>query len=133
MKILYLIYSILLVILFLHLIKKPHILFKSYIWFGLTVILGLIFIFIQYREWSDISIAATSRSLMSRFYRLTGLHGSHVLVGLIWLLTIFFITRSGKARILRRHIFIISGIWYWHFVDLIWLFVYTFVYFWPTI
>jgi len=102
-------------------------------YFLLTIILGLIFVIIQYREWLHIRIAATSRSLISRFYRLTGLHGSHVLVGLIWLTTIFIITKFGKTRIVSRHIFIISGIWYWHFVDLIWLFVYTFVYFWPTI
>ena len=59
---------------------------------------------------------------------LTGFHGFHVIIGTIFIVVCFFrfINYHFKAD---HHIGLIAAIWYWHFVDVVWIFLYFFVYF----
>jgi cytochrome c oxidase subunit 3 len=67
----------------------------------------------------------------SIFYLLTGFHGFHVVVGTIFLIVCFI--RLLKNHFSRgHHIGLESSIWYWHFVDIVWLFLYIFVYWWGS-
>jgi cytochrome c oxidase subunit 3/cytochrome o ubiquinol oxidase subunit 3 len=63
----------------------------------------------------------------STFYALVGLHGTHVIVGLIFLLLVLFSTLFGfPIRTQLRRVVFLS--WYWHFVDAVWVVVFTVVY-----
>ena len=93
----------------------------------LTVALGLVFLLTQAREYSRIGFSPSDGAFGSVFYGLTGLHGAHVFVGLT-------ILTFATIRAFRGHFTAedhrgveISGI-YWHFVDVMWIVVYTTVY-----
>jgi len=92
-----------------------------------TFLLGLSFLFIQVNEYVHIGFAPSSSAQASIFYGLTGLHGAHVFIGLLLLLIV-------TVRIFRGHFspehhggIEVPGI-YWHFVDIMWVVVYTTVY-----
>jgi cytochrome c oxidase subunit III len=93
----------------------------------LTVALGLVFLLTQMREYSRIGFAPHDEAFGSVFYGLTGLHGAHVFVGLT-LLT-FATIRAFRGHFTpEAHWGVeIPGI-YWHFVDVMWIVVYTTVY-----
>ena len=93
----------------------------------LTLALGLVFLLTQAREYSRIGFSPSDGAFGSVFYGLTGLHGAHVFVGLT-------ILTFATIRAFRGHFTAedhrgveISGI-YWHFVDVMWIVVYTTVY-----
>ncbi|HEY7198211.1 MAG TPA: cytochrome c oxidase subunit 3 [Gaiellaceae bacterium] len=96
---------------------------------ALTFLLGLTFILIQAREYTRLGFAPSDLAFGSTFYGLTGLHGLHVFVGLNLLL--YALIRSirghyGPAP--HDHLGVeLPGI-YWHFVDVMWIVVYTTVY-----
>ena len=94
-----------------------------------TWLLGATFLFIQLNEYSHIGFSARDTSFGSIFYGLTGLHGAHVFVGLV-LLT-FANIRAFRGHFgpePKDHLGVeVPGI-YWHFVDVMWLIVYTTVY-----
>ena len=93
----------------------------------LTVALGLVFLLTQAREYSRIGFAPHDEAFGSVFYGLTGLHGAHVFVGLT-LLTFATIRAFRGHFTAEDHRGVeISGI-YWHFVDVMWIVVYTTVY-----
>lgn len=93
----------------------------------LTILLGFYFNFIQIFEYYNSFFCINDRIYGSIFYLSTGFHGIHVLIGTLILL-------SSLIRILNEHFSIIHhinfeiSIWYWHFVDVIWLFIYIFYY-----
>jgi cytochrome c oxidase subunit 3 len=97
----------------------------------LTVLLGFVFVFLQAREYheayTELGLQLGTGIYGSTFFMLTGFHGFHVTVGAIMLLVIWF-------RVLRGHFtpdrhFAFEGVaWYWHFVDVVWLGLYIFVY-----
>jgi cytochrome c oxidase subunit 3 len=93
----------------------------------LTLALGLVFLLTQAREYSRIGFAPHDEAFGSVFYGLTGLHGAHVFVGLT-LLT-FATIRAFRGHFTpEAHWGVeIPGI-YWHFVDVMWIVVYTTVY-----
>jgi len=93
------------------------------IFLGLTIVLGVFFTAIQYIEYISSAISFSDGIFGSLLYLLTGFHGSHVLVGNLFLIVCFF--RLRKFHFTKEHhIGFISAVYYWHFVDLIWLFVY---------
>nr|UFQ89247.1 cytochrome c oxidase subunit III [Caulobothrium sp. MZUSP 8009] len=102
-----------------------HLLFWRWSWvlLLLTSLLGLSFVFLQMYEMNEIFISIFDTSFHAASFCTVGLHFSHVLIGVVGLLTILVLTpiRSGLYRCTLVT-------WYWHFVDYIWLFVYTFVY-----
>ncbi len=97
----------------------------------LTVALGTIFLGFQSYEYmhaySELNLKLTSGIYGSLFYMLTGFHGFHVLIGTIMLSVVLF--RLIKGHFSAKHHFAFEGAaWYWHFVDVVWLFLYIVVY-----
>jgi cytochrome c oxidase subunit 3 len=93
----------------------------------LTFLLGLTFLLTQIREYSRVGFAPYTDSFGTIFYCLTGLHGAHVFVGLTLLLAATVRSYRGHYSAEAHHGVEIPGI-YWHFVDVMWIVVYTTVY-----
>jgi cytochrome c oxidase subunit III len=93
----------------------------------LTVCLGLVFLLTQVREYSRIGFAPHDNSFGTIFYGLTGLHGAHVFVGLCLLSMATIRAFRGHFSPDHHHGVEIPGI-YWHFVDVMWIVVYTTIY-----
>lgn len=110
--------------------KKGH---RQQIILGLilTIILGLIFESFQAHEYikayEELHLTLASGIYGTTFFTLTGLHAMHVSIGVI-MLTIILI-RCLKGHFLPEHHFAFEAVsWYWHFVDVVWLFLFVFVY-----
>ena len=97
--------------------------------FIVTISLGLLFIILQAIEYYEASYCIVDGIYGSVFYMLTGLHGSHVIIGIIFLIICFI--RLIRNHFLRNHYLgLVFAIWYWHFVDIIWIILFLTVYFW---
>ena len=96
---------------------------------GLTVLLGVIFTIIQGYEYHHAAFGFTDRVYASTFYMATGFHGFHVLVGTIFLFVCWIRTKKGHFTA-ERHFGFEAAAWYWHFVDVVWLFLFVAIYFW---
>lgn len=99
-------------------------------WLGLTFLLGAGFIGMELSEFGKLLAehAGPSRSAyLSAYFTLVGTHGLHVLCGLLWLVVMMQqVWRHGLDGIARRRLACLSL--FWHFLDLIWICVFTFVY-----
>ena len=93
----------------------------------LTFLMGLVFLLTQAREYSRVGFAPHDGAFGTIFYCLTGLHGAHVFVGLSILLFMTIRAFRGHFSAEHHHGVEIGGI-YWHFVDVMWIVVYTTVY-----
>ena len=93
----------------------------------ITLILGVVFLFIQISEYIRASFSISDGVYGSIFFLLTGFHGFHVFVGCCMLLAC--LTRARRFS-RRRHVGFECAAWYWHFVDVVWLFLFSFVYLW---
>ena len=93
----------------------------------LTLCLGFTFLFTQVIEYHRLGFATKDTSFASTFFGLTGLHGAHVFVGLMILLVMTVRAFRGHFSPEHHHGVEIGGI-YWHFVDVMWIVVYTTVY-----
>ena len=94
-----------------------------------TLILAVIFTLLQGFEYSNASFTMADGVFGSVFYASTGLHGLHVIVGTIFILISFFRLINYHFTI-YHHVGFESGLLYWHFVDVVWLFLFLCVYFW---
>jgi cytochrome c oxidase subunit 3 len=97
----------------------------------LTVALGVTFLFVQGYEYThayhELNLKLTTGAYGSTFFMLTGFHGFHVTVGAIMLSVI--LARCLKGHFSPDHHFAFEGVaWYWHFVDVVWLGLFIFVY-----
>jgi cytochrome c oxidase subunit 3 len=92
-----------------------------------TFLLGLTFLFIQVNEYVHIGFAPHDTAQGSVFYGLTGLHGAHVCIGLILLAIVTIRAFRGHFTPESHRGIVVPGI-YWHFVDVMWVVVYTTVY-----
>ena len=94
-----------------------------------SICLGLLFIVLQAIEYYEADYSIIDGIYGSAFYMLTGLHGMHVIIGILFLIICCF-------RLLQNHfttqhyLGLIFAIWYWHSVDIIWIMVFLSVYFW---
>jgi cytochrome c oxidase subunit III len=93
----------------------------------LTIALGLVFLLTQFREYSRIGFAPSDGAFGSIFFGLTGLHGAHVFIGLTLLTFAAIRSFRGHFSAAHHHGVEIPGI-YWHFVDVMWIVVYTTIY-----
>ena len=104
---------------------------KLLLFLGLTVLLGLVFLFFQVEEyvhaWSDLNLTLGSGIYGSTFYMLTGFHGLHVTLGTLMLIVIWFRCLKGHFTP-ESHFGFEAVAWYWHFVDVVWLGLFLFVY-----
>ncbi|AOY00803.1 cytochrome c oxidase subunit 3 [Jeongeupia sp. USM3] len=98
---------------------------------GITVLLGVIFLGFQAYEyhhaWEDMGLTLASGAYGATFYMLTGFHGMHVLVGTIMLAAMLVRVLRGHFSV-RHHFGFEAAAWYWHFVDVVWLLLFVFVY-----
>ena len=106
--------------------RKPTIL-----WLGLTIALGVIFLILQIAEYvhayQDLGLTLGSGIYGATFFMLTGFHGAHVTMGAIILTVIFIRILKGHFSA-EQHFGFEAASWYWHFVDVVWLALFIFVY-----
>ena len=96
---------------------------------GLTVILGLLFTGVQAYEYIHAPFAFDEGIYPSAFFMATGFHGFHVIIGTTFLIVCFF--RAQRGHFTPDHHFgFEAAAWYWHFVDVVWLFLFVCVYVW---
>jgi cytochrome c oxidase subunit 3 len=94
-----------------------------------TILLGLLFSAIQAYEYAHAPFAFGGNTYSSAFYMATGFHGFHVIVGTIFL--IVCLVRANKGHFTpRQHFGFEAAAWYWHFVDVVWLFLFVWIYVW---
>jgi len=101
------------------------------LWWTLTIALGLYFLFDTAREWRKLiyvdHLTISTNLFGTTFYSLVGLHASHVTVGMMFLLLVLAVTLLGfPIETQKRRVKFLS--WYWHFVDAVWVIVFTVVY-----
>ncbi len=104
---------------------------KLLVWLGATIILGVIFLNLQgheyYEAYTKLNMTLGSGIYGSTFFMLTGFHGMHVTLGAIMLTVIWF--RCLRGHFTKDHHFAFEAVaWYWHFVDVVWLGLFLFVY-----
>lgn len=97
---------------------------------GLTMTLGVIFMAIQAKEWHNKSFSITDSAYGSMYYTITGFHMMHVLGGVLILAVVFVWTALGHFNAKRHAPIAISAV-YWHFVDIVWLAVFSTFYLYP--
>nr|ACJ69630.1 cytochrome c oxidase subunit III [Enicospilus sp. MD-2008] len=105
--------------------NKKNSLFSLY----LTIFLGMYFTLLQYLEYKEASFTISDSVYGSIFFLLTGFHGIHVIIGTLFI--IISLIRINFNHFSNNHHFgFEASAWYWHFVDVVWLFVYSFIYWW---
>lgn len=106
--------------------KKNFVLF----WFAVTALLGLVFLGMELHEFRDFIAQGDSwrrSGFLSGFFTLVGTHGLHITAGLIWMgVMISQIWSRGLSRNTVRRLTLLSI--FWHFLDVIWIFIFTIVY-----
>lgn len=100
---------------------------KKGLW--LTIILGLIFSAIQVYEYVHAPFAFKGINYGAAFYMATGFHGFHVAIGTIFLIVCLVRTYKGHFTT-KQHFGFEAAAWYWHFVDVVWLFLFVSIYVW---
>lgn len=95
----------------------------------LTIFLGVCFTCVQAFEYSHAAFGFREGIYSSTFYMATGFHGFHVLVGTIFLIVCYFRGRAGHFKA-DHHFGFEAAAWYWHFVDVVWLFLFVSIYWW---
>ncbi len=99
-------------------------------WLLMTALLGSTFLGFQAYEFTEFyhkGLSLQTNLFGSTFFVLTGFHGAHVTVGVIWLLTLFFQGLQGKLPPEHSLRLEIAGL-YWHFVDIVWIVIFTLIY-----
>ena len=104
---------------------------KFNLWLGITVALGVIFLFVQFYEYyeayANFGLTLNSGIYGSTFFMLTGFHGFHVFMGMTMLAIQLFRSLNGHFTA-DDHFGFEASSWYWHFVDVVWVFLFLFVY-----
>jgi heme/copper-type cytochrome/quinol oxidase subunit 3 len=100
------------------------------LWLLVTALLGGTFIAGQVYEFTSFyreGMGYTTNLFSSAFYSLTGFHGVHVSVGIVMLMSLFVLSLTGRLKQDRAETVEIVGL-YWHFVDIVWVLIFTIVY-----
>jgi len=101
---------------------------------AVTILMGAIFLILQGVEYHSKTFTPTTDAYGSLFFTITGFHGAHVFVGLLMLLTILFRGSRAAARGEGGGWLAVSNVtWYWHFVDAVWIAVFTSLYITPRL
>jgi len=100
-------------------------------WLAVTALLGASFITLEITEFMHMVQAENATigtsAFLSAFYTLVGTHGLHVSLGLVWMVALMIqLSRHGITAVTKRKVNVISL--YWHFLDVVWIFVFTIVY-----
>lgn len=102
------------------------------IWLGITILLGVAFLGFQVLEYAhgyaeEMQLYLTSGIYGNTFYLLTGFHGMHVTLGTVMLIVMFIRIMKGHFTP-KSHFAFQAASWYWHFVDVVWVILFVFVY-----
>lgn len=106
---------------------------NSRIWLAATALLGLTFLggqFFEFTEFYHEGLTLQTNIFGSTFFTLTGFHGIHVAIGVLWLLSLLFVSLRGGLKKENAVTLEIAGL-YWHFVDIVWIVIFTLVYLLP--
>ncbi len=95
----------------------------------LTVVLGALFTSVQVYEYAHALFPFDGGIYGSVFFMATGFHGFHVLIGTIFLIVCLFRAQNGEFTP-KQHFGFEAAAWYWHFVDVVWLFLFAAIYIW---
>ena len=95
----------------------------------LAVLLGVLFTIFQAYEYSHAAFGFSGNIYGANFFMATGFHGFHVIVGTIFLFVCYLRLRAGHFTP-EKHVGFEAAAWYWHFVDVVWLFLFAAVYIW---
>ncbi len=100
------------------------------IWFGITFLLGLAFLGLELSEFGKLVSEGNSwqrSAFLSSFFTLVGTHGLHITTGLFWMLICMIkVWSNGLTKSLTRKLTLLSL--FWHFLDIVWIFIFTIVY-----
>ncbi len=109
---------------------RHHRLKGTMIWLAVTIVLGALFVATEINEFlGDIALHDTwhRSAFLSSFFTLVGTHGSHVTFGIIWAITLLIqLAGRGLTVVTSRKLYMFAL--YWHFLDIIWVFIFTVVY-----
>ncbi len=102
----------------------------AFLWGAVTLLLGVAFLFLELKEFSQLALEGNDwqrSAFLSAFFTLVGTHGLHVFAGIVWLGTLIAQTyRWGmNAGAVRR---LTCFALFWHFLDVVWIFIFTIVY-----
>jgi len=97
----------------------------------ITVMLGIYFTFLQALEYWEASFTISDSTYGSTFFVATGFHGLHVIIGTSFLLVCLLRILNNHFSS-RHHFGFEAAAWYWHFVDVVWLFLYMSIYWWGS-
>lgn len=105
---------------------------KFNLWLGITVALGMLFVVLQiaeyYEAYAHFGLTLNSGIYGSTFFMLTGFHGFHVFMGMTMLFIQWLRSVKGGHFSADDHFGFEASSWYWHFVDVVWVFLFLFVY-----
>ncbi len=96
-----------------------------------TIVLGLIFTTVQAYEYAHAPFAFKNSIYGSTFFMATGFHGFHVIVGTVFLIVCLIRAMKGQFTP-KQHLGFEFAAWYWHFVDVVWLFLFACIYVWAS-
>lgn len=104
---------------------------KMQLWLGVTVLLGLCFLGLEIYEFNhyvhEFGHTFTSSAFGSAFYTLVGFHGAHVAFGLMWIIALMVRNAKRGLNLYNAPKFYVASL-YWHFIDVVWVFIFTVVY-----
>ena len=103
---------------------------RMQVYLAATILLGLAFLGGQVYEFTSLAhegLSLSSNLFGATFFTLTGLHGAHVLAGVIWIIIVLARSIAGGITLHKHESVELVGL-YWHFVDLVWILIFTIVY-----
>jgi cytochrome c oxidase subunit 3 len=95
----------------------------------LAIVLGVLFTIFQIYEYTHAAFGFAGNIYGANFFMATGFHGFHVVIGTIFLTVCLFRAMKGHFTP-ERHVGFEAAAWYWHFVDVVWLFLFAAIYIW---
>jgi cytochrome c oxidase subunit 3 len=98
---------------------------------ALAAVLGIFFTLLQALEYSEAGFGFAGNIYGASFFMATGFHGAHVIIGTIFLLVCMFRAMRGDFTP-EQHVGFEAAAWYWHFVDVVWLFLFASIYIWGS-
>ncbi len=103
---------------------------KATLWILVVVVLGAVFMgfqFVEFREFAHLGLTPRTNIFGTTFFILTGIHGAHVTIGVLWMAFLAYGSHKGSLRADNAQDLEIAGL-YWHFVDIVWIVIFTVIY-----